>query len=252
MSRIKEDLNMDLLIKRRSFHKFNEVLPINDDELSMISSFCDNVTPLFKDIKFHIELVDETKINDAKGASHGLIFYSEKKDNYLLNIGYIGEQIDLFLQQNNFGTLWYGFGRDKSNTVTDLDFVIILLFSKVDPSSFRKDISEFKRKDLSSVIKSDNLSFLNQSLLAPSACNTSPYFINGDENKFEIYKTKNGLALLALSKRLTTYFNFIDVGIFLYYVDYIISNKQLKYKKEFHPYDINETKDQLIVTYRKQ
>ena len=61
MSRIKEDLNMDLLIKRRSFHKFNEVLPISDDELSMIKSFCDNVTPLFKDIKFHIELVDETK-----------------------------------------------------------------------------------------------------------------------------------------------------------------------------------------------
>ena len=137
---------MDLLIKRRSFHKFSEVLPINDDELSMILSFCDNVTPLFKDIKFHIELVDETKINDAKGASHGLIFYSEKKDNYLLNIGYIGEQIDLFLQQNNFGTLWYGFGKDKSNTATDLDFVSFYYFQKLIHLLLEKMLANLKEK----------------------------------------------------------------------------------------------------------
>lgn len=35
-----------------------------------------------------------------------LLFYSESKEGYLQNIGYLGEQIDLYLTSKNIGALW--------------------------------------------------------------------------------------------------------------------------------------------------
>lgn len=38
-----------------------------------------------------------------------------KNDNYLQNVGYLGEQLDLYLVSKNIGTLWFGIGKQKNN-----------------------------------------------------------------------------------------------------------------------------------------
>lgn len=60
---------------------------------------------------------DSTTYN--RGQEYFILFYSEKKDNYLQNIGYLGEQLDLYLTSKNIGTLWFGIGKVEENKIDD-------------------------------------------------------------------------------------------------------------------------------------
>ena len=42
-----------------------------------------------------------------------ILLYSEEKENYLMNIGYLGEQLDLYLASLNIGSLWFGLNKIK-------------------------------------------------------------------------------------------------------------------------------------------
>lgn len=57
--------------------------------------------------------------------------YNEKKEHYLQNIGYIGEQLDLYLALKNIGTLWFGIGKTEESRLEGLDFIIMLAIAKV-------------------------------------------------------------------------------------------------------------------------
>lgn len=71
----------------------------------------------------------------------------DAKDNYLQNIGYLGEQLDLYLVSQNIGTLWFGIGKTDNLSFRGLDFVIMIAISKVDDAKkFRKDMFKSKRK----------------------------------------------------------------------------------------------------------
>ena len=75
------------------------------------------------------------------------MLYSEKKDGYLQNIGYLGEQLDLYLVSINIGTLWFGIGKTKENPFEDMEFVIMFSVRKIsDGSKYRKDMFRSKRK----------------------------------------------------------------------------------------------------------
>ena len=79
------------------------------------------------------------------------MFYSELKDEYLRNIGYIGEQIDLYLASQNIGALWFGIGKPKNMKINDLDYVIMISIAKMSEDKFRKDMFKSKRKPLSEI-----------------------------------------------------------------------------------------------------
>ena len=51
-----------------------------------------------------------------RGQEYCILLYSEKKLNYLQNIGYIGEQLDLYLASMNIGALWFGIGKVEETT----------------------------------------------------------------------------------------------------------------------------------------
>ncbi len=59
-----------------------------------------------------------------------IVFYSETKDNYLANTGYMGEQIDLYLASQNIGALWSGIGKPHNLHRNGLDFVIMITIAK--------------------------------------------------------------------------------------------------------------------------
>ena len=56
--------------------------------------------PLVEDINVKIKIVkDSTTCKRVQ--EYCILLYSEKKDNYLQNIGYLGEQLDLYLVSKN-------------------------------------------------------------------------------------------------------------------------------------------------------
>lgn len=79
---------------------------ITPEELDEIERRFAEIIPLIPDIKVDIKIVPEGTISKSRGGEYFILLYSEKKDNYLQNIGYIGEQLDLFLPSLNIGCLW--------------------------------------------------------------------------------------------------------------------------------------------------
>lgn len=102
------------IFKRKSFHLFKDTGTITDDEIKGIEEFFKTVKPLYTEIETKICIVPESETSCKRGCQYCILFYSERKDEYLRNIGYIGEQIDLYLASQNIGALWFGIGKPKN------------------------------------------------------------------------------------------------------------------------------------------
>ena len=86
-----------------------------------------------------------------RGKEYCILFYSEKKDGHLQNIGCIGEQLDLYLVSLNIGGLWFGIGKPEELTFNGLDFVIMITIKKIPENKFRKDVFKAARKPLDAI-----------------------------------------------------------------------------------------------------
>ena len=89
----------NMIFKRKSFHLFrnigNNSISVSDIE-SIVATYGDFV-PLYPNIKTAIQIVPASKTTCKRGQQFCILLYSEKKDNYLQNIGYLGEQLELYL-----------------------------------------------------------------------------------------------------------------------------------------------------------
>ena len=96
-----------MISKRKSFHLFrntgNETILAND--IKHIKEIYETFIPLCPDIKTAIRIVPANKTTCKRGQQCCILLYSEKKDNYLQNIGYLGEQLDLYLVSQNISFL---------------------------------------------------------------------------------------------------------------------------------------------------
>ncbi|WP_081468756.1 hypothetical protein [Sphaerochaeta pleomorpha] len=54
--------------------------------------------------------------------------------------------MDLFLASHNLGSLWYALAKPDQMQVGGLAYVIMLAFGKSQEQDFRKNLSDFKRK----------------------------------------------------------------------------------------------------------
>ena len=207
------------IFRRKSFHRFTNTIPFSDSDLNLINDTITNVTPLDKNIKTKLLLVKENLTSCKLGSEYCILFYSEKKDFYLENIGYIGEQIDLILTKNNIGTLWCGLGKTKNTSYEGLNYVIMMCISKVDESLFRNDISSFKRKKLDKIWSGDLLPISNDILIAPSSCNSQPWFIENINNELLVYRNKESAKFGIIPLKVMHYYNQIDMGICLYFIE---------------------------------
>ena len=227
----------DMIFKRKSFHLFrnigNEL--ISDEELKDIEEKFDTFKPLVDDIKVKMKIVKEST-TCKRGQEYCILLYSEKKDNYLQNIGYIGEQLDLYLVSKNIGTLWFGIGKVEEKQLEGLDFVIMIAIAKIDDESkFRKDMYKSKRKELSEIWNGDYYQEIaNIVRFTPSACNTQPWMVDSKENKLTVYRYRKPGKRGIMPINLVVHYNQIDIGIFLCFLELCLSKNNLEYKRTLY------------------
>lgn len=227
------------IFKRKSFHLFRDnktkkyykdSYHITYDEIDKIYGFFDKITPLMNDIKVKIRIVKEEKTNCKRGAEYCILFYSEQKQNYLQNIGYIGEQLDLYLVSQNIGTLWYGFGKTDDTFFDNLSFVTMMAICKVPQDTFRKDMFKSKRKNVEEIYDGTKyLDVIDIARFSPSSCNTQPWFIKDNNSQLEIYRYKKEGKRGIMPTEKVVYQNLIDIGIFIYLLGLILESKGYKY-----------------------
>ncbi len=241
----------DMIFKRKSFHLFRNIgnEKITEDELKDIECEFTKLNPLIKDIKVKLKIVKDSSCK--RGQEYCILFYSEKKDNYLQNIGYIGEQLDLYLVSKNIGTLWFGIGKVEEKELDGLDFVIMMAISKVDsPNKFRKDMYKSKRKELKEIWKGDKyLDIGNIVRFAPSACNTQPWFVEASDNLLKVYRYRNINKRGIMPKKMVVYYNQIDIGIFLCFLELCMNKNNMSYEREIYIETDHDNELNLLAVY---
>ena len=212
----------EMIFKRKSFHLFRNVgnEKISEEELNDIEKKYNELIPLVDGIKTKIKIVNDST-TCKRGQEYCILFYSEKKDNYLQNIGYLGEQLDLYLVSKNIGTLWFGIGKVEEKQLDGLDFVIMIAIAKVDKEDkFRKDMYKSKRKELSEIWEGDSfLDIGNIVRFTPSACNTQPWRVEANDTELKVYRYRKSGKRGIMPKDMVIYYNQIDIGIFLCFLE---------------------------------
>lgn len=227
----------DMIFKRKSFHLFRNIgnEHITEDELKEIEIEFNNFKPLVEDIKVKIKIVKDST-TCKRGQEYCILLYSEKKDNYLQNIGYIGEQLDLYLVSKNIGTLWFGIGKVEEKQLDGLDFVIMIAIAKIDSEEkFRKNMYKSKRKELSEIWNGDYyLDVANVVRFTPSVCNTQPWLVESSEKELKVYRYRKPGKRGIMPANMVKYYNQIDIGIFLCFVELCLSKNNIKFEKTLY------------------
>ncbi len=240
----------DLLSKRRSVRRYDGALPITAAELDEIKTALSTFTALLPDIRVEFELVKRESTN-AKFGEYGIRIYSEKKPNYLLNAGYILEQLDLFLASRGIGACWYGLAsRPKpSECPKGTAYVILMVFGRSDGELFRGNEKEFVRKKQDDTWFGEAISGVTEkALLAPSACNSQPWRIKNEGGSLFVYRDSR--PSFKLPRTHAVYFNSIDMGIFLCFLETALKHNSICFERTIFE-ECEEKKDYIPIAEYK-
>ena len=244
----------DSIFKRKSFHLFRGVggEKITESELEDIKASYGAFDTLYPDIKTAIRIIPAAKVNFKRDAEYCILIYSEKKPNYLMNAGYIGQQLDLWLVSHNIGSLWYGIGKPDMQEYDGLDFVIMLAIHKVtDAAKYRKDMFKAKRKPLEEVWSGDTLGEVADiARFAPSACNTQPWYVKNENGTLTVYRYKKPGKRGIMPAKAVSYFNRIDAGIYLCILELCLLKNGIGFEKEMFTDDGGEAEYTKVALYR--
>jgi nitroreductase len=209
-----ENTNLyETIFKRKSIREY-DLTPLDGHTLSEVMAHTSALKPLYDDIKIEMRLVSQ---KDVKGlflakAPHYLAVFSETKDGYLTNVGFVLQQMDLFLSANGIGSCWQGMPKPTKEILNSskLEFVILLAFGKPKERLHRESVSEFQRKPLGEItdIKgADEL--LEPARLAPSAMNRQQWFFTGNASTIHGYRAKSSFLTAFIFEKMSK----ISMGI---------------------------------------
>lgn len=230
------------IFKRKSIRRF-VIEPLEKNILDDINNQIKKLESLFENIKTEVIVLGEKEIGGIFSikAPHYIAIYSEEKEGFLLNAGFILQQMDLYLSYKGLGSLWLGMGKpqEKLSERNGLKYVITLCFGKTDEKVHRDNLSEFKRKPLNEISSADVSKEIIESVrFAPSSTNNQPWYLDGKENNINVYRKKLSFVkntFFPLMKK----FTLIDIGIALLHMK--ISIKHLDKNVDF----INENHESL-------
>jgi len=216
---MKKDDIYNAIFKRKSIRRY-DLTPIDKDVMKEISIHIDELQPLYKDIKIDIKIISTDDVNRRmmKKAPHYLAVFSEKKEGYLTNVGFMLQQMDLIFSVMGIGSCWQGIPIPTKEILnsSDLKFIILMAFGKASEPLYRETKSEFKRNPLEKITNIKDMDELLEPVrLAPSATNSQPWFFKGDNNNIiKAYSVKpNFLKAIVVNKYIP-----IDMGIALYHL----------------------------------
>ena len=239
-----------MIFKRKSYHLFrnnktrkyySEEYHISDLEYKKIIEAFNNFEPLYPDIKVAIRIEDNKLTTCKRGQEKVILLYSEEKDNYLMNIGYLGEQLDLYLASLNIGSLWFGLNKAKISDFDGLKYVIMIAICKVPEDSFRKDMFKATRKSKEEIWSGQDVNGIaNIIRFSPSACNSQPWKVINNDSVLEVYRYRSPIRKWVMPIDGVIHYNHIDIGIFLCFLELCLKHSKINFKRELFIDNTNE------------
>ena len=242
------------IFRRKSVRKYFDQ-ELSEEVLDQIKTIIESPESLY-DIDIDIKLIKNgPQIYQAmKGiignigkilAPHYLLVTSENKDGYLVNSGYILEEVILKLTEMGIATCWIG-GHQKVeeiNKIIDISdnheymFMISFGYPEDGVHLYRKKLNEIKRKSITDLVINSNKIHLDSTLkkifsairVAPSAANSQPWRFKVDENKIHVFMEKRGF----IKKHFFGTINLVDIGIALKHLEIAAEHhgRTIRFKK---------------------
>lgn len=209
----------NIIFQRKSVRNY-DLTPLDDNVLKEIREHLNTLKPLYDDIETELKIISSDDVHlriMPKKAPHYIAIFSETKKNYKTNVGFMLQQMDLYLSAKGIGSCWQGIPLPTRDVLesSHLEFIILIAFGNPQEPLHRNSLKEFKRKPLTEITDINGEDFLLEAVrLAPSATNSQPWFFTGDESIIHAYSVKPGF----LRKILIGKFIAIDMGIALYHL----------------------------------
>ncbi len=240
----------ETIFKRKSIRDY-DLTPLDENTLTEISNHLNKLEPMCKDIKTEFKIIssNEVKQRIMKKAPHYMAAFSEHKEGYLTNVGFMLQQMDLFLSASGIGSCWQALPKPKKEVLesSNLEFIILIAFGRANEHLYRENISEFKRKpleEISEVVGAEKI--MEAARLAPFGSGQS-WFFTGNENIIHAY-AKPGLIMGLLAKKYVP----LDVGIALYHMKLAAEHFGRQAKIEFNKEEDNSLSGYTYITSLRQ
>jgi len=229
----------ELIYKRKSFRSYTGV-PLDVETIQKIEDYMNTLKPLDANIAVAYDIVSKENVKCILPwiTPQLIAIYSEEKDDYLENAGFLFQQLELYLQSIGLGTCWLGMGRMTSKDVVstqlkrlssnasaadNMKFVILLTVGYPKNEALRSDLSEFNRRSLREISDTQD-ERLEAARLAPSSVNSQPWFFTHEGKTIHAHCSKPNL-LKPLGNM-----NRIDMGIALAHM-YVENPETFQYFK---------------------
>ena len=183
----------EMIFHRKSCRSFTGK-PVEPEMIAQILSF--EPKPLYPEIRVRMDIISRDKVKCiCPWTTPQLIaIWSEETEGYLENIGFLFQQMDLYLQTLGLGVCWLGLGRMDPKTAPEVEgmkFVIMMAFGHPKGDRLRHDLKGFKRKPMEKITDRADPR-LEPARLAPSAVNSQPWYFIHEGDTIHIHCNKKG------------------------------------------------------------
>lgn len=214
----------DSIIQRKSCRKY-DMQPLKQESINEIENTIKGLEPLFPDLPPEYRFAKKVKGRFHVEAPHYLIVSGQGKMGELENTGFLFEQLVLWFDAMEIGSVWLGSSKDTEVSNTGKDIIALAFGHVTEPIHRTKE--QFKRRPIDNITNAPDDACIQAAHLAPSGMNTQPWYFEKQNGKVMVYEQKMKPTISLIYKH-----SDIDMGIALCH--YALACKEIG--KSFHFY----------------
>lgn len=200
---------------RKSVRNYTDE-PVGREILEKIAAFIEGARPLYPELPFRWQLLERSQVKCffPWTAPHCIAIYAPDVPGAPENVGFIFQQLDLYLCSLGLGACWLGLGKPAKTVPAEMDgmkFAMMITFGHPRGNARRKGAADFRRMRLSEISDREDLR-LEGARLAPSSVNSQPWRFTHEGEILRAHCAKKALALVLNDM------NLIDMGIALAHI----------------------------------
>lgn len=222
----------DMIFQRRSVRSYRAD-EVDEATLAQLRSFIATLTPLFPDARVEVRIIrtEQAHFLQKWKTPRALVFFAEEKEGALENVGFMYQQIDLYLQSLGLGACWVGLGwlNDGEPVPAGMKVAVMMPFGHPDGVPLRTRAADFKRKALAEIadIPDERLEVVR---IAPSATNSQPWYFTHDGDTLHVWREELGI----IKQRTLGRMNVVDIGIALAHL-YVANRESFRFERLTNP-----------------
>lgn len=197
---------------RKSVKKYTQQ-SLTAETVNEVKLQLEKLLPLFPKCKIAFRVLDSGQVKGrVTTGAHYIAAYAEHGLESYTNVGFMLQQMDLWLSSKEIGSWWHGLIQPtpEFETVDGFPFAFMLTFGNADEAVHRRGSAEYSRKDISQITDAHELvDLLEPVRLAPSGRNAQTWYITGDKSKLYYYKAGGN----AVINKLFPDVHYLDGGI---------------------------------------